>query len=45
MMNERVNLGNSEVYLSEEYFRKKNESSREENEAYFPLEESKPPHY
>ena len=42
-MKEKVNPDNDSLDQSEEYFRKKDDSY--ENEEYFPLETSNPPHY
>ena len=44
-MNKKRPPKNELLDPSEEYFKKKSESLNEEDEPYFPLEESKPPHY
>ncbi len=42
-MNEKINPYNDFLDPFEEYWREQNPD--EDDEAYFPLEESKPPHY
>ncbi|KGG14887.1 MULTISPECIES: hypothetical protein [unclassified Prochlorococcus] len=42
-MNEKINPDNEALDPSDEYWRQ--QSSDEEDEPYFPPEESKPPHY
>ena len=42
-MNEKINPDDDAIDLSEEYWREQNLD--EENQPYFPIEESKPPHY
>ena len=42
-MDKKANPDNDALDLSEEHFR--NQSQDESDEPYFPLEESKPPHY
>tara|TARA_Y100001968_G_scaffold267927_1_gene258067 strand:+ start:255 stop:389 length:135 start_codon:yes stop_codon:yes gene_type:complete len=44
-MKENVNPDNDCFDQLEEYFRKKDDSFKNDNEEYFPLENSKPPHY
>ncbi len=44
-MNEEINPDDDGFDLPEEYFKEKNKILEEEDEAYFPIEESKPPHY
>ena len=44
-MKEKINPDNDGLDPSEEYFRTKNDNSDEQDQPYFPVEESKPPHY
>tara|TARA_Y100001968_G_C18949600_1_gene522567 strand:+ start:318 stop:452 length:135 start_codon:yes stop_codon:yes gene_type:complete len=44
-MNKKRSPKNDSLAPFEEYFKKKSKSLTEEDEPYFPLEESKPPHY
>ena len=44
-MKEKINPDNDSLDPSEEYFRKKDDSYKNETEEYFPQESSKPPHY
>ena len=44
-MKDKINPDNNDFDASEEYFKMQDESFDQENEEYFPLEDSKPPHY
>ncbi len=44
-MKEKINPDNDGLDPSEEYSRKKDHSTNENDPPYFPVEESKPPHY
>ena len=45
-MKEKINPDNDGYDPSEEYFKKKKgDTYEDENEEYFPIETSKPPHY
>ena len=44
-MKKKINPDNDGFDQAEEYFRKKDGSSENETEEYFPQESSKPPHY
>ena len=43
IMDKKINPDNDALDPSDEYF--KNQSQDEEDQSYFPLEESPPPHY
>ena len=45
VMQEKINPDNDATDPSEEYFKRKNDSEDEENDKYYPQEESIPPHY
>tara|TARA_Y100001968_G_scaffold121910_2_gene110956 strand:- start:108 stop:248 length:141 start_codon:yes stop_codon:yes gene_type:complete len=45
VLNEKINLDNDAIDLSEDYFRRKYQNIYDEDESYFPDEASKPPHY
>ena len=44
-MKDKINPDNDSYDPSEEYFERKSGIYENENEEYFPLETSKPPHY
>ncbi|MDC3171000.1 hypothetical protein OA860_01385 [Prochlorococcus sp. AH-716-E13] len=44
-MEKERNFDNDGLDPSEEYFRKKNKDNDEDEDTYFPPEESEPPHY
>ena len=44
-MKEKINPDNDGLDPSEEYFITKNDNNDEQDQPYFPVEESKPPHY
>ena len=44
-MKDKFNPDNDSLDQSEEYFKKKDDKYKNENDEYFPQETSKPPHY
>ena len=44
-MNANMPPKNDSLDPSEEYFKEKDQAPDEDDQPYFPLEESKPPHY
>ena len=44
-MEKKKNPNNDLIDSSEDYFREKNDGLDEEGDVYFPIEDSKPPHY